>query len=473
MKRYADFVELHESLSAVVKSLPTLPPAMPEHLLASSRPFRESLDAYLKGLGMRPDIAGTYTFQNFFQLSDEYIESGSTAASSSSAQPNSAPRVLMSTTERPAPSPRAPTRISNAVQQTNHAPGRRSEGSIAIAGDRAYNSAGALERGNPINARPSGSARAAAYLHQFDTEPVAQPSAPSRAPAYLHQFDNEPVAKSSAPSRCPGPQPARAPSRSPGPQPARSVQPQMPLVRSASAAKVGGTWLGASAASNQDRGRVAAVNASAADAHRFTAPSEYPPPKQVAQASSTARTQGYSGMNQQAAPQTLQGGIARQVMPASSAPRPWTLDSSPSFGTLPQRTGAVAGGREPQRTAIGDRVHRQLDSVNTNASSRMPPSPVSPAVVSSPQEQPSLSSHGGGSTDDSEISSRGGSSSPNKPSRKGPKRRPWCVVCMAQPQEVAIDPCGHCCMCHTCVEAVKTCPVCRGPIQKALRIYFA
>jgi len=53
------------------------------------------------------------------------------------------------------------------------------------------------------------------------------------------------------------------------------------------------------------------------------------------------------------------------------------------------------------------------------------------------------------------------------------RRRPWCVVCMANPQEMAIDPCGHMSMCHRCAAAVQACPVCRGPIGKALRVYMA
>lgn len=57
--------------------------------------------------------------------------------------------------------------------------------------------------------------------------------------------------------------------------------------------------------------------------------------------------------------------------------------------------------------------------------------------------------------------------------KKHRRRRPWCVVCMANPQEVAIDPCGHLSMCHRCATAVQACPVCRGPIEKALRVYIA
>eukprot|EP00812_Abedinium_dasypus_P007283 NODE_1926_length_1033_cov_236.745399.p1 GENE.NODE_1926_length_1033_cov_236.745399~~NODE_1926_length_1033_cov_236.745399.p1 ORF type:complete len:231 (+),score=35.03 NODE_1926_length_1033_cov_236.745399:3-695(+) len=70
---------------------------------------------------------------------------------------------------------------------------------------------------------------------------------------------------------------------------------------------------------------------------------------------------------------------------------------------------------------------------------------------------------------------------PPAPQRQSPPRRhraprqqqAWCVVCMACPQEIAIDPCGHLSMCHNCASAVKDCPVCRGPIVKLLRVYIA
>lgn len=53
------------------------------------------------------------------------------------------------------------------------------------------------------------------------------------------------------------------------------------------------------------------------------------------------------------------------------------------------------------------------------------------------------------------------------------RRRPYCVICMERPQEMAIDPCGHLSMCQACCSKMTTCPVCRGPIQKALRIFAA
>jgi len=53
----------------------------------------------------------------------------------------------------------------------------------------------------------------------------------------------------------------------------------------------------------------------------------------------------------------------------------------------------------------------------------------------------------------------------------GSRSRPWCVVCMAKPEEVAVDPCGHLSMCEECASQVRQCPVCRGPIEKLLRVF--
>jgi len=48
-----------------------------------------------------------------------------------------------------------------------------------------------------------------------------------------------------------------------------------------------------------------------------------------------------------------------------------------------------------------------------------------------------------------------------------------CAICFENQQEMAIDPCGHISMCHGCSEKVTVCPVCRGPISKALRVFLA
>jgi len=56
---------------------------------------------------------------------------------------------------------------------------------------------------------------------------------------------------------------------------------------------------------------------------------------------------------------------------------------------------------------------------------------------------------------------------------KTTRGRAWCVVCLENPQEMAIDPCGHMSMCEECMKTVKDCPVCRGPIDKTMKIIIA
>ena len=46
-----------------------------------------------------------------------------------------------------------------------------------------------------------------------------------------------------------------------------------------------------------------------------------------------------------------------------------------------------------------------------------------------------------------------------------------CVVCHERVREVAFDPCGHFVCCSECGLRVATCPLCRGSIEKKLRIY--
>jgi hypothetical protein len=45
-----------------------------------------------------------------------------------------------------------------------------------------------------------------------------------------------------------------------------------------------------------------------------------------------------------------------------------------------------------------------------------------------------------------------------------------CIVCMEQRMCMAIVPCGHLSMCEACCKGVHSCPVCRGPVDKVLRI---
>lgn len=48
-----------------------------------------------------------------------------------------------------------------------------------------------------------------------------------------------------------------------------------------------------------------------------------------------------------------------------------------------------------------------------------------------------------------------------------------CKVCLVNKLEFTIQPCGHLVICHTCCQLLfsqkKPCPVCRGPIEKAIR----
>lgn len=90
------------------------------------------------------------------------------------------------------------------------------------------------------------------------------------------------------------------------------------------------------------------------------------------------------------------------------------------------------------------------------SSSPVPNSPASLSASqtsSSPDQSPGISRASG-------LSSSGGGG-----------RRPYCVVCMSKPEEVAVDPCGHMSMCSGCASMVKECPVCRSPINKLLKIF--
>eukprot|EP00922_Rhytidocystis_sp_ex-Travisia-forbesii_P001756 GHVS01002482.1.p1 GENE.GHVS01002482.1~~GHVS01002482.1.p1 ORF type:complete len:551 (+),score=54.95 GHVS01002482.1:618-2270(+) len=49
---------------------------------------------------------------------------------------------------------------------------------------------------------------------------------------------------------------------------------------------------------------------------------------------------------------------------------------------------------------------------------------------------------------------------------------PKCVVCMTDPDEAALDPCGHICMCMNCALQVDNCPICRTEVSKVLKIFI-
>lgn len=53
----------------------------------------------------------------------------------------------------------------------------------------------------------------------------------------------------------------------------------------------------------------------------------------------------------------------------------------------------------------------------------------------------------------------------------GASSGPMCVVCMARSAQLAVDPCGHLCMCSDCASQLQKCPMCCGPVVKLLRVY--
>lgn len=50
-----------------------------------------------------------------------------------------------------------------------------------------------------------------------------------------------------------------------------------------------------------------------------------------------------------------------------------------------------------------------------------------------------------------------------------------CVICLEGQAVIAIQPCGHRCLCSTCSQtfqqSMRTCPTCRGPVRSMQRIY--
>lgn len=50
-----------------------------------------------------------------------------------------------------------------------------------------------------------------------------------------------------------------------------------------------------------------------------------------------------------------------------------------------------------------------------------------------------------------------------------------CKVCLSNPLQITIQPCGHFAMCEPCSTRLKyetnKCPICRGPITHTIRTY--
>jgi len=75
MKRYVDVADFHRALERELVApqwlLPRLPDALPERELATPY-FQTQMGTYLARLGRCPEALETYSFKNFFQLTDDY-----------------------------------------------------------------------------------------------------------------------------------------------------------------------------------------------------------------------------------------------------------------------------------------------------------------------------------------------------------------------------------------------------------------
>ena len=53
-----------------------------------------------------------------------------------------------------------------------------------------------------------------------------------------------------------------------------------------------------------------------------------------------------------------------------------------------------------------------------------------------------------------------------------PAQSDECVVCMERQKRFVVVPCGHHCLCETCVGAINgVCPVCRGAAASTLKVF--
>jgi len=46
-----------------------------------------------------------------------------------------------------------------------------------------------------------------------------------------------------------------------------------------------------------------------------------------------------------------------------------------------------------------------------------------------------------------------------------------CVICCERAPAMALQPCGHVCLCQGCVPAVQMCPMCRTPVAGSMRVF--
>ena len=44
-------------------------------------------------------------------------------------------------------------------------------------------------------------------------------------------------------------------------------------------------------------------------------------------------------------------------------------------------------------------------------------------------------------------------------------------VCLNASRDHVLVPCGHACVCDECCRTVTLCPICRAPVERAVRLY--
>jgi len=366
-KRYSDLADFHHALERELVSawlLPQFPAQLPEKEL-STPGFRAQMQAYLARLGRCPEALDTYSFKNFFQMSDEYQRWAP-----------SMDGLLLKQRPRSPQSPAADEARASPgnlllMSQPGHVGGRKdsaaaqSQSGYFTSVPRRYSASGAS--GEPA---PAPVVRAQGPTPTpLPEASLATPSLPSsegellllhgsrgQAHQHLEQHDRRSLPTSLSPAQ-------RA-----------EIQAQVEEVRS-----------------QQQRRSPPAASPATADV----------------------------------------GPPAPAVAAAGASPWIWAPDSAAGAAT------AAPAGNAPVAPRAGDSAR----------------SKALPAQARSASSEDVASISGG----------RSGKT----------RRRPWCVICMAKRQEVAIDPCGHMSMCHGCAGSVQACPICRGPIDKMLRVYMA
>lgn len=408
-KRYVDLADFHKALERELAAgkwvLPQLPGLLSEKDMASPS-FRGQMSNYLARLGRCPEALQTYSFKNFFQLSDDYQRF------------DKHENTLLLKCPPPAPASNLDGAAAGALHQRRPSlPG-----------------AGLSHRMEDISSSPG---------HVAAQQPLQQ-----RADEYFRVAAHSPGGRGLV---------ARA---------------------SSVAAPVGG------AAAAFASARPVASDAARADG--FAAEMSLPSSEGRLRPSGSEAHEVASGrpslptMQRAEVQQLLQSELRRdqhlaarappQEAPAAFRPNgegiagPWAWSPSIHHG------GGGGGAGAGMWATAAPQVHTLPPRAAPSEDASMSPTSPGSIVPPLPQpKQPEVSAQSLSMSSDAELMS---SADPKGGARRV-RRRPWCVICMAKPQEVAIDPCGHLSMCHSCAGAVQACPMCRGPILKALRVYIS